>query len=67
MKTHVEIGYELVRYSQQDILKFAASDSAINIMKSGMVTVTLMVLKVKRLILVGRLASLADVFDALST
>ncbi|WP_354625459.1 HD domain-containing phosphohydrolase [Psychromonas sp. MME2] len=64
MKTHVEIGYELVRYSTQDILKYAALISYQHHEKwdgtgypNG--------LKGEEIHLVGRIAALADVFDAL--
>ncbi|AGH82270.1 response regulator [Psychromonas sp. CNPT3] len=65
MQTHVEIGYELVRYSQQDILKFAAVICYQHHEKwdgSGYPNG----LKGEEIDLVGRLASLADVFDALA-
>ena len=65
MKTHVEIGYELVRYSSQDILKYAAIISYQHHEKwdgtgypNG--------LKGEEIHLLGRIAALADVFDALS-
>ncbi len=65
MQSHVEIGYELVRYSGQDILKYAAIISLQHHEKwdgtgypSG--------LKGESIDLVGRIASLADVFDALA-
>ena len=65
MQTHVEIGYELVRYSSQDILKYAALISYQHHEKwdgtgypNG--------LKGEEISLVGRIAALADVFDALS-
>jgi len=65
MQSHVEIGYELVRYSNQDILKYAALISHQHHEKwdgtgypNG--------LKGEEIDLVGRIASLADVFDALA-
>ena len=65
MKSHVEIGYELVRYSSQDILKYAALISYQHHEKwdgtgypNG--------LKGNEINLVGRISALADVFDALS-
>ena len=65
MQSHVEIGYELVRYSNQDILKYAALISYQHHEKwdgtgypNG--------LKGEEIDLVGRIASLADVFDALA-
>lgn len=65
MQSHVEIGYELVRYSNQDILKYAALISHQHHEKwdgtgypNG--------LKGEEIHLVGRIASLADVFDALA-
>jgi len=65
MQSHVEIGYELVRYSSQDILKYAALISYQHHEKwdgtgypNG--------LKGEEIDLVGRLAALADVFDALA-
>lgn len=65
MQSHVEIGYELVRYSNQDILKYAALISYQHHEKwdgtgypNG--------LKGEEIDLIGRIASLADVFDALS-
>ncbi len=65
MQSHVEIGYELVRYSSQDILKYAALISYQHHEKwdgtgypNG--------LKGEEIDLVGRIASLADVFDALA-
>jgi response regulator RpfG family c-di-GMP phosphodiesterase len=65
MQSHVEIGYELVRYSNQDILKYAALISYQHHEKwdgtgypNG--------LKGEEISLVGRIASLADVFDALA-
>jgi response regulator RpfG family c-di-GMP phosphodiesterase len=65
MQTHVEIGYELVRYSTQDILKYAALISYQHHEKwdgSGYPNG----LKGNEIHLVGRIAALADVFDALS-
>ena len=65
MQSHVEIGYELVRYSSQDILKYAAIISYQHHEKwdgtgypNG--------LKGEEIDLVGRIAALADVFDALA-
>lgn len=65
MQSHVEIGYELVRYSSQDILKYAALISYQHHEKwdgtgypNG--------LKGEEINLVGRIAALADVFDALA-
>jgi response regulator RpfG family c-di-GMP phosphodiesterase len=65
MQSHVDIGYELVRYSNQDILKYAALISYHHHEKwdgtgypNG--------LKGEEISLVGRIASLADVFDALA-
>ena len=65
MQSHVEIGYELVRYSNQDILKYAALISYQHHEKwdgtgypNG--------LKGEEIDLVGRIGSLADVFDALA-
>ena len=65
MKSHVDIGYDLVRYSSQDILKYAALISYQHHEKwdgtgypNG--------LKGEEIDLVGRIAALADVFDALS-
>lgn len=65
MQSHVEIGYELVRYSNQDILKYAAVISYQHHEKwdgtgypNG--------LKGNEIDLIGRIASLADVFDALA-
>jgi response regulator RpfG family c-di-GMP phosphodiesterase len=65
MQSHVEIGYELVRYSNQDILKYAALISYQHHEKwdgSGYPNG----LKGEEIDLVGRIASLADVFDALA-
>jgi len=65
MQSHVEIGYELVRYSKQDILKYAAVISYQHHEKwdgSGYPNG----LKGEEIDLVGRIASLADVFDALA-
>lgn len=65
MQTHVEIGYELVRYSNQDILKYAALISLLHHEKwdgSGYPNG----LKGEQIDLVGRIAALADVFDALA-
>ncbi|GLS89644.1 phosphodiesterase [Psychromonas marina] len=65
MQSHVEIGYELVRYSNQDILKYAALISYQHHEKwdgSGYPNG----LKGEEISLVGRIASLADVFDALA-
>jgi response regulator RpfG family c-di-GMP phosphodiesterase len=65
MQSHVEIGYELVRYSSQDILKYAALISHQHHEKwdgSGYPNG----LKGEEIHLVGRIAALADVFDALS-
>lgn len=65
MQTHVEIGYELVRYSNQDILKYAALISHQHHEKwdgSGYPQG----LKGEQITLVGRIAALADVFDALA-
>ena len=65
MQSHVEIGYELVRHSTQDILKYAALISYQHHEKwdgtgypNG--------LKGEEIDLIGRIAALADVFDALS-
>lgn len=65
MQTHVEIGYELVRHSKQDILKYAAKISLLHHEKwdgtgypNG--------LKGEQIDLIGRIAALADVFDALA-
>ncbi|WP_413700415.1 HD-GYP domain-containing protein [Psychromonas sp. KJ10-10] len=65
MQSHVEIGYELVRYSNQDILKYATIISHQHHEKwdgtgypNG--------LKGEEINLIGRIASLADVFDALA-
>ena len=65
MQSHVDIGYELVRHSEQDILKYAALISYQHHEKwdgtgypNG--------LKGEEIDLVGRIASLADVFDALA-
>jgi response regulator RpfG family c-di-GMP phosphodiesterase len=65
MQSHVEIGYELVRYSSQDILMYAAIISHQHHEKwdgSGYPNG----LKGEEIHLVGRIAALADVFDALS-
>jgi len=65
MQSHVEIGYDLVRYSKQDILKYAAIISYQHHEKwdgSGYPNG----LKGEEIDLVGRIASLADVFDALA-
>ncbi|MCW8994520.1 MAG: DUF3369 domain-containing protein [Psychromonas sp.] len=65
MQSHVEIGYELVRYSGQDILKYAALISYQHHEKwdgSGYPNG----LKGEEIHLVGRIAALADVFDALA-
>lgn len=65
MKSHVEIGYELVRYSNQDILKYAALISYQHHEKwdgSGYPNG----LKGEEISLVARIAALADVFDALA-
>ena len=65
MQSHVEIGYELVRYSGQDILKYAAIISLQHHEKwdgtgypNG--------LKGEEIDLIGRISALADVFDALA-
>ena len=65
MQSHVEIGYELVRYSSQDILKYAAIISYQHHEKwdgtgypNG--------LKGEEIHILGRIAALADVFDALT-
>jgi response regulator RpfG family c-di-GMP phosphodiesterase len=65
MQSHVEIGYELVRHSNQDILKYAALISYQHHEKwdgtgypNG--------LKGNSIDLVARIAALADVFDALA-
>ena len=65
MQSHVEIGYELVRYSNQDILKYAAVISYQHHEKwdgSGYPNG----LKGEEIDLIGRIASVADVFDALA-
>jgi response regulator RpfG family c-di-GMP phosphodiesterase len=65
MQSHVDIGYELVRYSNQDILKYAAIISHQHHEKwdgSGYPNG----LKGEEINLIGRIASLADVFDALA-
>jgi response regulator RpfG family c-di-GMP phosphodiesterase len=65
MQTHVEIGYELVRYSSQSILQYAALISYQHHEKwdgSGYPNG----LKGEEIDLIGRIASLADVFDALA-
>ena len=65
MQSHVDIGYELLRYSHQDILKYAALICHQHHEKwdgtgypNG--------LKGEEIDLLGRISSLADVFDALS-
>ena len=65
MQSHVDIGYELLRYSNQDILKYAALICHQHHEKwdgtgypNG--------LKGEEIDLLGRISSLADVFDALS-
>ena len=66
MKSHVEIGYDLVRHSNQDVLRYAALISYQHHEKwdgSGYPNG----LKGDEIDLVGRIASLADVFDALAT
>ena len=65
MQSHVEIGYELVRYSNQDILKYAALISYQHHEKwdgSGYPNG----LKGEEIHLIGRIAAVADVFDALA-
>ncbi|MDA7746105.1 DUF3369 domain-containing protein [Psychromonas sp.] len=65
MQSHVEIGYELVRHSEQDILKYSALISYQHHEKwdgSGYPNG----LKGEEIDLVGRIASVADVFDALA-
>lgn len=65
MQSHVEIGYELVRYSNQDILKYAALISHQHHEKwdgSGYPNG----LKGEQIHLIGRIAAVADVFDALA-
>ncbi|TEW52039.1 response regulator [Psychromonas algicola] len=65
MKSHVEIGYDLVRHSNQDVLRYAALISYQHHEKwdgSGYPNG----LKGEEIDLVGRIASLADVFDALA-
>ena len=65
MQSHVEIGYELVRYSNQDILKYAAIISHQHHERwDG--TGYPRGLKCEEIDLIGRIAALADVFDALA-
>jgi len=65
MKTHVELGHDLIRHSNQDVLKYAAIISYQHHERwdgtgypNG--------LKGEEIDLVGRIAALADVFDALA-